>query len=127
MCKDVKIEKNKLNIRQLEIMIENINDNIKYKLGRNAKENFDLIDEAAEINPDFWWFHLDGFPSGHCLVHSTEMDKSKAIIAATLVKSYSKQKDQKKVKIIYTQVKNVKKTKTLGEVELKQTPNVISI
>lgn len=108
-------------------MIEIIDNNIKYKLGRNAKENFELIDEANDIDPDYWWFHLENNPSGHCIVHSTEIDKSKAIIAGSLVKSYSKLKDQKKVRVIYTQIKYIKKTKTLGEVELKQPPMWISL
>ncbi len=108
-------------------MIQIINDEITYKLGRNAKENFELIDEANDINPDYWWFHLEDHPSGHCIVHTDEIDKQIAIFAGTLVKSHSKLKDQKKVKIIYIQIKNLKKTKTMGEVILNQKPNVITI
>jgi predicted ribosome quality control (RQC) complex YloA/Tae2 family protein len=108
-------------------MINIINDNIMYKLGRNAKENFELIDEANNINSDYWWFHLEDYPSGHCIIHTTEIDKSNIIFAGTLVKSYSKLKYQKKVKIIYIQIKNIRKTKTIGEVLLNEKPNVITI
>jgi predicted ribosome quality control (RQC) complex YloA/Tae2 family protein len=103
------------------------NNNITYKLGRNAKENFFLIDEANDINENYWWFHLEDNPSGHCIVHSEQMDKTIAIVAGNLVKSYSKLKDVKKVKVIYTQLKNVTKTKTIGEVHLLVKPNIISI
>jgi predicted ribosome quality control (RQC) complex YloA/Tae2 family protein len=109
------------------IMIKIINDNIVYKLGRNAKENFLLIDEANNINGDYWWFHLEDHPSGHCIVHDKNIDKSSVVFAGSLVKSYSKLKNQKKVKIIYVQIKNIMKTKTLGEVILNQKPNVITI
>ena len=97
-------------------MIEVIIDQIKYKLGKNAKENFQLIDEALEIDSDFWWFHLNDTPSGHCIIFSKELDKSMIINASNMVKEHSKEKNKRKVKIIYCQVKNIKKTKTMGEV-----------
>ena len=108
-------------------MVQIENDNIIYKLGRNANENFKLIDEATDINSDYWWFHLKDHPSGHCIVHTDQIDKSTAIFAGTLVKSKSKLKDQKKVKIIYTQIKNIRKTKTKGEVKLIEEPIEITI
>lgn len=108
-------------------MLEIIETNIKYKLGRNAKENFEIIDEAYEINDNYWWFHLEDHPSGHCIVHTEQMDKTIAQFAASLVKQYSKLKDQKNVKIIYTQIKWVKKNKTMGEVTILNKPLIISL
>jgi len=108
-------------------MLEILDNDIKYKLGRNAKENFELIDEAIELNENFWWFHLEDHPSGHCIVHTESMVKTIALFAAALVKSHSKLKDQKKVKIIYTQIKWVKKNKTMGEVTLLNKPQIIKI
>lgn len=108
-------------------MLEKIENNIKYKLGRNAKENFKLIDEANYINDNYWWFHIENHPSGHCIVHTELMDKTIVQSATSLVKQYSKLKDQKKVKIIYTQIKWVKKNKTIGEVILLKKPMTISI
>ena len=108
-------------------MLNIINDNIIYKLGRNAQENFKLIDEANEINSDYWLFHLEDHPSGHCIVHTKDLDKSVLIFAGSLVKSHSKLKNQKKVKIIYLQIKYIKKTKTVGEVILNLKPNVITL
>ena len=108
-------------------MLEIVENNIKYKLGRNAKENFELIDEAYKLNENFWWFHLEYYPSGHCIVHTELIDKTIAQFAASLVKQYSKLKDQNKVTIIYSQIKSIKKNKTMGEVTLLNKPIVISI
>ena len=38
---------------------------ITFRLGKNALENHELIDDA---DPNDLWFHLDGFPSGHCIL-----------------------------------------------------------
>ena len=108
-------------------MIQIINDQIIYKLGRNARENFELIDEATDTNIEYWWFHLEDHPSGHCIVYTDILDKTIIVRAASLVKSYSKLKGEKKVKVIYIQVKNIKKTKTLGEVILNEKPQFIRL
>lgn len=108
-------------------MIEVIDSDIKFKLGRNAKENFQLIDEATIINDNYWWFHLEDHQSGHCIVHTEHIDKQMILFAGNLVKQYSKLKNEKKVKIIYTQIKNVQKTKTMGQVNIIDKPHVISI
>ena len=92
-------------------------NNVVYRLGRNAKENFKLIDEAI---PDDWWFHLGDYPSGHCIIDSNTIDKSMIIFAGNLVKEYSKLNSCKNIKIVYTQIKNIKKTKTLGQVIVKK-------
>jgi predicted ribosome quality control (RQC) complex YloA/Tae2 family protein len=92
-------------------------NNIVYRLGRNAKENFKLIDEAI---PDDWWVHLGDYPSGHCIINSNTIDKSMIIFAGNLVKEYSKLNNSKNIKIVYTQIKNIKKTKILGQVIVKK-------
>jgi len=94
-----------------------VNDNITYRLGRNANENFQLIDNAS---PDDWWFHLDGHPSGHVIIDSDIIDTPIKMFAGQLVKDYSKMKYIKNVKIVFTQVKNIVKTKVIGTVILKQ-------
>ena len=102
-------------------MYEIIKDNYIYKLGRNATENFKLIDDSY---PEDWWFHLEDYPSGHCVISSkkneifecsNEMKES----AGNIIKQYSKAKNDKKVKIVFTQIKDVVKTKTLGQVIIK--------
>jgi predicted ribosome quality control (RQC) complex YloA/Tae2 family protein len=100
-------------------MLEIIEDNIKYRLGKNALENFKLIDDAVESNDKYWWFHLNDYPSGHCVIYTENIEKSMLIFAGKLIKQYSKQKNNKKIKIVYTQVKNLKKTKVIGQVMIK--------
>jgi len=94
-----------------------INDNITYRLGRNATENFEIINDA---DPEDWWFHLDDSPSGHCVIDSSILNIQMKVFAGNLVKEHSKLKNNKKVKVIFTQIKNIVKTKTLGTVILKQ-------
>ena len=108
-------------------MLTIIENDITYKLGRNAKENFELIDDAQDANPDYWWFHLDEHPSGHCVIYSDIITNQMVAYAANLVKQYSKLKSNTKVKIVYTQIKNVKKTKTLGQVQLHGQTKLISV
>lgn len=100
---------------------------IIYKLGRNAKENFQLIDEAHDTSDNYWWFHINDHPSGHCVIFSEDITNQMITTAANLVKQFSKLKNQNKVKIVYTQIKNVEKTKTLGQVLLKGSSNFINV
>lgn len=90
---------------------------ITFRLGKNAIENHKLIDDA---DPNDLWFHLDGFPSGHCILEVNrinDIDSIDIIYAANLVKSHSKLKNHnKKLKVIYTNVGNLKKGKAKGEV-----------
>ena len=94
-------------------------NNIIHKLGRNAKENFDLIDDA---DPNDWWFHLEDYPSGHCIVNKEsellDLDNKIKEVAGNLIKKYSKYKNNKNLKIVFTQIKNLVKTKTVGQVKL---------
>lgn len=108
-------------------MLTIIEDNITYKLGRNAKENFELIDDAQDANPEYWWFHLEGHPSGHCIIYTENITNQMVTYAANLVKAHSKLKADKKVKVIYTQIKYVKKTKTIGQVQLQGPTKYISV
>ena len=112
---------------KLYLMLEIIDCDIKYKLGKNAKENFELIDESFFLNPNYWWFHVDEHPSGHCVVFSDILNRENIIFAAKLVKEHSKLKLNNKVKIIYTQIKNIKKTKICGQVIILNKPNIITV
>ena len=91
-----------------------IND-INLILGQNSKENHNIIDNADSND---WWFHLDDYPSGHCIIETSELTNELIINAANLVKENSKLKNNKKLKVVYLQVKNIKKTKNPGEVRL---------
>lgn len=57
-------------------MKELIFEEIKFVLGKNSTENFQLIDIAKEENKNYWWFHLDNMPSGHCVIYSENPNKN---------------------------------------------------
>lgn len=106
---------------------------IKFLLGRNANDNHEIIDNSY---PDSLWFHLSDVPSGHCIlylepkkleseinfsINLSELYPSNEDIyyAASLVKAYSKCKNNKNTKVIYCCVNNIKKGKSKGEVIIK--------
>jgi len=98
--------------------------NIVYRIGANAQDNFDIIDQS---NPQDIWFHVEGRPSCHVIASvpdnmtmtMTKKEKHKLIKkGAELCKIHSKYKSEKNLKIIYTKVENITKTETLGSVLL---------
>ena len=105
-------------------MLEIKKDEYIFRLGRNAKENFELIDDSLEND---WWFHLDSYSSGHCVISHEKLEKFEItpehkFFAGNLIKEHSKYKNEKNFlwKIIFTKIKNIVKTKTLGMVKLKK-------
>lgn len=108
-----------------------------YKIGIDAKNNFEIIDDADK---DDIWFHLKNESSCHviaCLKNITyttlddnmpncydlcfdELEKKpkQQIIkqGALLCKQYSRLKSIKNVEIIYTEIENVEKTNIVGTV-----------
>lgn len=108
-------------------MIETLDNEITYKLGQNAQENFDLIDNALLNNKDYWWVHLNDYPSGHCIIESTKINNQMINTAGRLIKLNSKYDSVKTLTLIYTQVKNVKKTQTLGQVTILNKPSYKNI
>jgi predicted ribosome quality control (RQC) complex YloA/Tae2 family protein len=106
---------------------------IKYtiEVGQNAKENWDLIDNSE---PNDLWFHLDEYPSAHVILSQnsslfeiSDYHNQIITIASNYCKTNSKQaKNLYNVKIVYTQVKNLKKAKEVGSVNISK-PNYIYI
>tara|TARA_B100000161_G_C33530565_1_gene405806 strand:- start:1065 stop:1397 length:333 start_codon:yes stop_codon:yes gene_type:complete len=107
-------------MKEFQRKIDNVNV-VNYRLGENAKENHIVVDEA---DPNDWWFHIDGFPSGHCIVEKIDIDLEDITFASKIIKENSKFKNHKNIRICYTQVKNLKKTKNPGEVKLLKDPEV---
>jgi hypothetical protein len=99
----------------------------KFYVGQSAKENWSLLDNAKAENPDFIWFHLDSFSSPYVIMWATieDLEKSRESLdkylnyGASLCKSYSKYKNLKDLKIMYTTVKKLTKTDIIGEVDIK--------
>ena len=53
--------------------IEEFN-NVKFILGQNAQENWNILDQAKKENEYYVWFHLNNFPSGYVIMYSTISD-----------------------------------------------------
>jgi len=106
---------------------------IPIKIGKNANENKELIDEAKQYD---LWFHIDNLPSPHGIIYISESnvkksndiikDKILINIVANLVRDNSKYKNQK-MKIIYCPINNLSHGDTVGSVILKSTPKNIKI
>ena len=111
--------------------------NLVYKIGKDAQNNFDLIDTADKND---LWFHLKDVSSCHviaCLkniqytTHEDELpnfydidfdnldkkEKQQIITQGSLLcKQYSKLKSTKKVNVIYTKIEDVYKTDVKGTI-----------
>ena len=101
---------------------------LEIEMGQNAQENWDLIDKSEEND---LWFHLQDYPSSHVVIHvlgkkKKDLDRKTIKYAALLCKQNSKMKSEKKVEVIYTQIKNVEKTEDVGSVVTSNT-SVIKI
>lgn len=92
---------------------------ITYILGENDKENHEII-KKSDIN--YWWFHLNNNPSGHCIVNSYIINNNIIVIASNFIQKYSKNK-KNKVNICYTQIKNIKILNKPGMVEIVKDNN----
>ena len=94
---------------------------ISFLVGTSAQDNFDIIDIS---HPDDVWFHVKDKSSCHVVAKISgvieKIDKKmrRLIIkqGALLCKMESKYKSVKNLEIIYTKLKNVKKTATVGSV-----------
>lgn len=108
-------------------------NNIIFKLGQNAKENWEILDEAKQENQDYLWFHLNSFPSPYVIMNSKLSDIEEQHIndiltyAANLCRDYSKYKNYKDIKICYTTVKKIKKTEKIGEIIIQGKKNIIKL
>jgi len=111
-------------------------NNIKFYIGENAKDNWQLLDDSNMINKNFIWFHLNSFSSPYVIMYSTIEDiKNKSenniddflTFGANLCKENSKYKFLKDIKIIYTSLKKLKKTDNIGEVIISGKKNYIKL
>lgn len=92
-------------------------------VGTNAKENWKLIDES---DPFDLWLHVENYPSGHVVIREKLLGKQDLsvsdypnqiiAIGADYCKSQSKYSHIPKLKIVYTQICNLKKGKEIGSV-----------
>ena len=106
------------------IFIPKLKETVTFYIGKNAKDNFDVIDMGSQ---DDIWFHANNESSSHVVaIIPPDIDKKelKSIITigARLCKqNTSKLSSLKNVEIIYTQLKHVSKTSVLGCVQTTNT------
>ena len=115
-------------MKELEFECPNTNNIYRIKVGKSAQDNWDIIEDADSSDI---WFHVANHPSCHVIleVNGTPIKKiHRSVIkhCSILCKEGSKQKNVRKVKIIYTEVKNItidKKSK-IGSVITHNTKNI---
>lgn len=98
---------------------DNIFENNVIKIGQNAEENDEIISEAKQTD---LWFHLANLPSCHVILScSSEYPPTKQMInyCAKKTKENTKYRNLQKIKVNYTEIKNVYKTDIKGKVILK--------
>jgi predicted ribosome quality control (RQC) complex YloA/Tae2 family protein len=114
---------------------EHITDNksnieFTYWIGESAQDNWDIIDKA---DPNDIWFHLADHPSAHVILRMPEkmtlkkMSKQTLIHCAVQCKLHSKFSNistKNKMKVIYTEIKNVSKADKPGAVYTKKENDV---
>jgi predicted ribosome quality control (RQC) complex YloA/Tae2 family protein len=105
-------------IKNLEI------DNREYHIliGKNAKGNEDII-KISDQNDI--WFHIDNISGPHIILQNKGdlIHKKYLNYIASMFKEY-KSNLPHKYTIIYTEVKNVKLTSTLGQVKVSNTKKI---
>ena len=108
------------------IDIPQIRGSVEYVIGKNAQDNFDIIDDADEHH---MWFHIEDAPSGHVIAKIDDnLDKKlmRYVIkqGAVICKQVSKYASAKDVNIVYARVGDLEKTDTIGKVIVKNSKTV---
>ena len=110
------------------IFIQGLERDILFYIGKNQNENFNVIDMGSE---DDLWFHAKDESSCHVVCEIPDNIDKKELqyiikTGALLCKNNTnKLKNLSNVKIIYTQIKNITKTKTPGCVLTQNAKTII--
>jgi len=92
---------------------------VVFEIGENAQDNFDIIDRAK---PEDLWFHVQGFSSSHVIakIANYDLDKKQvrqiSVQGAVVCKQHSIYSHMTDLAIIYTKIKNIKKSSEVGKV-----------
>ena len=112
--------------------IEALNITITFYVGKDAKDNFAVIDKTMDLNPDNIWFHVEDKPSCHVVADiplDLNLDKKELMYivkqGAIVCKQCSKYKSEPNLSIVWTKIKNVYKTKVFGSVATVDTKCVL--
>jgi len=110
------------------LFLQGLNKEITFYIGQDKNDNFDVIDKGE---PNDMWFHANEISSCHIVaLIPNELPKKqmKYIIKAGAMlckKHTNKLNNSKQTEIIYTQIKNIEKTKYLGCVNVKNEKMII--
>ena len=97
---------------------------VRFLIGTSDKDNFQVIDAS---DPEDIWFHIEGMPSCHIVAelkemyNKYEMNEITRFGAQLCKEQHAKYKPIQNLPVVYTEVKNIKKTKTVGSVVTKST------
>ena len=94
-----------------------------FKVGKNAKENWKLLEE----NQEYMWFHLDSFPSCYVICCDENPSKELLLYGAQLCKLNTKYRNLKNLKVNYTKLSNLRKGEEEGSVYIKSKRKVQNI
>ena len=114
-------------------MREEIYKDIKFIIGQNAQENWDIFDQSYKINSEYIWFHLNSFASPYVIMYATlkelELEERQELLiyGAQLCKENSKYNYLNNLKIIYCPLKKLKKTDKIGEILISGKKNIIKL
>ena len=92
-------------------------DNINYKVGRSAKDNWELLDESKAND---FFFHLSSFSSPYVIVETNDLTDEIIYNASVLCKDFTKYRYMNNLKVDYCLCSNVKKTDNVGEIMYKK-------
>lgn len=114
-------------MKEITVYFDNIVDDVVYYIGTSAQDNFDVIDKGR---PDDIWFHAKDVSSCHVVAQVPDFIEKQGLRTiikrgARLCKEHTaKLKNHDNTEIIYTRVKNVTKTETIGCVTTKHTKTI---
>jgi predicted ribosome quality control (RQC) complex YloA/Tae2 family protein len=103
------------------VFLEGLERDITFYIGQNKNENFDVINKG---NPEDLWFHAQNISSCHVVAiipnDISKSDRRYIIkVGALLCKKHTnKLASMNCVEIVYTEVKNLEKTKVPGCVKI---------
>lgn len=99
-------------------------DDYVCKVGENAKENWELLDNSTENNI---FLHLSSFPSGYVIINSNHLTIDMIYIGALLCKNNTKYRNVPNIKVDYCRCSNLVKGDNVGEVIFKSKRQVKQI
>ena len=111
-----------------DIFIKELDKTIRFYIGKDKHENFEIIDCADKEDI---WFHANTVSSCHVVcetplgLHENDLIHIISVGGMLCKMNTNKLKTCKNVGIIYTKIKNVKKTKVVGCVITQDTKTIM--